>query len=175
VGVARHVQLQRGYGGYVQVSDATARRAPTRSAFEPGAAPPPPTEVILDNMTAGQSDANRSFTGTWTTSTSAGAYGSDSLYSSGPGRTPTGGHPTFRQPERAGLRQVDQPCQPKHKRAIDVVHTAEGRPEPSTNRSAGGLGCCTAPTNFNAGTAGYVETDDSFGQACADAVRFVKD
>ena len=42
-----------------------------------------PVEIILDNAPAGQSGGGRSFTGTWCKSTSAGYYGTDSLYSCG--------------------------------------------------------------------------------------------
>jgi len=74
-----------GTGGYVQVSDANGQACADAVRFEPGAAPPPPTGIILDNAPAGVSGGGRSFTGTWTTSSSAGAYGSNSLYSNGSG------------------------------------------------------------------------------------------
>ena len=39
----------------------------------------------LDNLGVGQSDSQRSFTGVWTASTSAGQFGANSLYSNGGG------------------------------------------------------------------------------------------
>jgi glucose/arabinose dehydrogenase len=44
-----------------------------------------PAEIIRDNLSVGQSDTFRSFTGTWAVSASTGQFGSNSLYSSGGG------------------------------------------------------------------------------------------
>ena len=44
-----------------------------------------PAEIIRDNLAVGQSDSQRSFTGGWALSGTAGQFGANSLYSNGGG------------------------------------------------------------------------------------------
>ena len=44
-----------------------------------------PAEITLDNLSVGQSDSQRSFTGAWALSGATGQFGANSLYSSGGG------------------------------------------------------------------------------------------
>ena len=50
-----------------------------------------PAEITLDNLGVGQSDSQRSFTGVWTGSTSAGQFGRTRCTVTGADRTPTHG------------------------------------------------------------------------------------
>ena len=56
---------------------------------------------------------------------------------------------------------------------IDVTHAGGTTQRNYNQQTGGGQWVLQGTYSFSAGTGGYVEVDDSFGQACADAVRFV--
>ncbi len=131
-------------------------------------------EITLDNAVAGASDANRRFTGAWCKSSRTGFYGVDSLYSCGAGAdsyrwTPNipaaGRYDVFVRWTNSSTRSASVP--------VTVAH-ADGTTSKRFNQQTGG-GQWVRHGNYRflAGTRGYVQTDDSQGQASADAVRLV--
>ena len=136
--------------------------------------PLPSEEVILDNAAAGVSNGGCSFTGDWCTSVSAGYYGVDSLYSCGSGTDAYRWTPTI---PAAGSYEVYVRWTTHDNRSttvpISVTH-AGGTTTKTYNQQTGGQTWVLHGTyNFNSGTGGYVQLSGIYGQACADAVRFV--
>lgn len=87
-----------GASHYIETTDAGATPQACADAIQLVAADG--GETIIDNAAVGVKDAQRSFTGTWCASTSAGFYGTDSLYSCGTGAD------TYRWIPPAGTYQV---------------------------------------------------------------------
>lgn len=72
-----------GSANYIETTDAGA--TPQACADAIRLVSPQGAETIIDNAAVGVQDAQHSFTGTWCSSTAAGFYGTDSLYSCGTG------------------------------------------------------------------------------------------
>jgi glucose/arabinose dehydrogenase len=133
-------------------------------------------EVVVDNAAAGVQDAagGRTFTGTWCRSGVAGALGADSLYSCGSGAdsyrwTPTvpaaGGYDVYVRWAAHPNRSASAP--------ITVVHGGGATTRRFNQQANGGQWVLHGRYTFAAGTAGYVQINDSGGLASADAVRLV--
>lgn len=156
-------------GAYVEVSGANGQACADAVRFVKVDAPPPPPDVIIDNK-----DANTSRTGTWSVSSGANPYAADSLYSNGGG--------TFRWmpalPE-AGTYEVYAWWTYHGNRSSSVpyaVATATGVVTANVNQRdslLGGMWSKLGTFSLNA-TGAYVEVSSANGQACADAVKFVR-
>jgi hypothetical protein len=128
-----------------------------------------PGQIIIDNGLAGTSS-----TGNWCNSGAGGSYGPTSLYSCGSFTADTyRWRPTI--PAQAqydvyvwwtvgSSRGTAVPFRVRHASGITTKTFNE--------RTGGGQWVLHGRYTFSAGTAGYVETDDSAGQASADAVMF---
>jgi len=134
----------------------------------------PATEVIVDNLPAGQQDAARTFTGTWCKSVQAGFFGADSVYGCG------GGTDTYRwTPTLQGATyQVFARWTANVNRSTNVPYTithASGQATVAVNQQgSGGQWNLLGTFTFAAGNGGWVQVSDVNGpQASADAVRFV--
>lgn len=142
----------------------------TRSFAVRVSGPPPATEIIIDNGAAGTSS-----TGSWCTSAGGSFYGANSLYSCGflitdtyrwtPTIPAAGAYDVYVRWTTGGNRSATAP--------FIVVHAAGSTTKTFDERAGGGVWVLHGRYTFTAGTAGYVQTNDSNGQACADAVRFV--
>ena len=142
---------------------------------------PCPTEVIVDNLGPGQSDAQRSFVGTWATSSTTGAYGANgSLYSNGAGLDSYTWKPAVFSQGQACSYQVFAWWTYHVNRSTAVPYVIVGgsagpitvtvnQQNPALNAKWNPLGTITFP----AGAQAAVTVSDPNGQANADAVRFV--
>jgi glucose/arabinose dehydrogenase len=132
------------------------------------------TEIIVDNLPAGARDATRTFTGTWCKSGAAGFYGADSLYSCGSGTDTYRWTPNISS-DRAYDVYVRWTANPNRWTSVPVtvVHAGGTTTQNFNQRINGAAWTLLGRFTFNAGTAGYIETNDSAGQANADAVRLV--
>jgi hypothetical protein len=139
-------------------------------------APPPPGEIVVDNAASGVQDAagGRTFTGAWCPTNASHEFGASSLRSCGKGGDSYRWTPAIAV---GGAYDVYIWIPTWNKGAASVpvtVRHADGTALRTFNerRAAGGW-VLHGQYTFNAGTAGYVQTDDSSGAALADAVRFV--
>jgi hypothetical protein len=131
-------------------------------------------EIILDNAPVGTSGGGRTFTGTWCTSSVAGHYGTDSLYSCRSGTDTYRYTPTL---PTAGSYDVyvRWTAHPGRSTAvpISVTHSAGTTTKTYNQEAGGGVWVLHGTYSFNAGTGGSVQISDATGQASVDAVRFV--
>jgi hypothetical protein len=164
-----------GTAGYVQISDANGQACADAVKFVPASEPPMPAEIILDNAPAGASGEGRSFTGAWCTSSTAGYYGTDSLYSCGMGMDTYQWTPTI---PAAGLYEVYVRWTAHTNRSsavpIAVIYSEGTTTKTYNQRTGGGVWVLHGVYNFNAGMGGYLQVLDINGQASADAVKFVQ-
>ena len=141
-----------------------------------GGDPQPPTETIVDNAGQGIQDAagGRSFTGSWCTSAGATPYGASSLYSCGEGSnsyrwtpniTAAGSYDVYVRWTTFANRSSTVP--------ISVTTGGTTVTKIYDQKTGGGTWVLHDRYTFAQGTAGYVEVDDSNGQANADAIRLV--
>ena len=132
------------------------------------------TEIILDNAAVGVSDGARSFTGTWCKSTSAGFFGTDSLYGCSVGVDTYRWTPTIPS-DRAYDVYVRWTAHPNRGAAVPVkvVHAGGTTTLNFNQQTAGGVWTSLGRFTLNAGTSSYVEVSDSGGQVNADAIRLV--
>ena len=132
------------------------------------------SEIVIDNAALGQSDTSRSFTGTWCESTGLNFLGSNSLYSCGGSIDTYRWTPTIPS-DRAYDVYVRWTALSTRATAapFKVVHAGGTTTVNLNEQTAGGVWTAVGRFTFSAGSAGYVETSDSNGQANADAVRFV--
>ncbi len=128
-----------------------------------------PGQIIIDNGTAGTSAS-----GNWCNSGSTGSYGPTSLYSCG-----TFTRDTYRwTPTIPGQAAYDVyvwwTTGSNRGTAVPfrVAHAGGTTSKTFNERTGGGQWVLHGRYTFNTGTGGYVETDDSAGQAAADAVMF---
>jgi hypothetical protein len=128
----------------------------------------PVQDVIVDNGQPGTS-----FTGTWTVTSAANAFGTDSLVSPGLGASTHRWTPTI---PVAGSYEVFLwwPAEPSLAAAVPgTVVDSTGAHALAINQQAGaGQWQSLGTFAFSAGTAGYVEISDAGGAAVADAARF---
>ena len=135
-----------------------------------------PTETIVDNAGQGVQDAagGRSFTGNWCTSAGATPYGASSLYSCGEGSNSYRWTPNI---TAAGSYDVYVRWTTFANRSstVPISVTTGGATVTKTydQKTGGGTWVLHDRYTFAQGTAGYVEVDDSNGQASADAIRLV--
>jgi hypothetical protein len=134
----------------------------------------PPTEIVIDNAPAGTADASRSFTGTWCVSEAPSPLGADSLFSCG------GSLDTYRwTPTITATRAYDvyvrwtQHVNRSTAVPISVTHAGGTTTRTFNEQTGGATWVLHGRYTFNAGTGGFVQVNDSAGQAAADAVRFV--
>jgi hypothetical protein len=135
-----------------------------------------PQEIIVDNAAPGIQDqaGGRTFTGTWCPGGATNEFGSDSLRSCGKGGDTYRWTPTI---AASGTYDVYiwVPKSNKGSASVPVTVTYAGGSALRTfneRRTAAGW-VLHGRYPFNAGTAGYVQTDDSSGAALADAIRLV--
>jgi hypothetical protein len=148
----------------------------TFAASAPPSAPPVPGEIIVDNAPSGVQDTagGRTFTGTWCAAGVSNEFGSSSLRSCGKRGDTYRWTPTIPMDGTYDV-YVWIPTWGKGSTGVPVtVSYAGGAALRKLNerRAAGGW-VLHGRYPFAAGTAGYVQTDDSNGAALADAVRFV--
>jgi hypothetical protein len=133
-------------------------------------------EIIIDNAAAGVQDSagGRTFTGTWCAQTLSSQYGSNVLYSCGPGETyrwtpripATGTYDVYIYNTLGPYRSTSVPFRVNH---------AGGATARTFNQRTGTAGWqLHGRYTFNAGTGGWVQVSDTNGPAGADAVRFVR-
>jgi Divergent InlB B-repeat domain/Protein of unknown function (DUF1573) len=151
----------------------TAVAAP---APAPVPAPVPSAEIIVDNAAPGVQDqaGGRTFTGKWCLADAAREFGSTSLRSCG------WRGDTYRWTPRiavAGAYDVYVwiPADSVRSRAVPIVvsHAKGTTTRLIDERRATGTWVLHGRYSFGAGTSGYVQTSDIFGQAAADAIRLV--
>lgn len=132
------------------------------------------SEIVIDNAAIGQSDTARSFTGTWCLSTGANFFGVNSIYSCGAGTDTYRWTPTIPS-DRAYDVFVRWTTHPNRSTSVPfkVIHAGGTATLNFNEQVAGGVWTSLGRFTFAAGRSGYVETNDSNGQANADAVRFV--
>ncbi len=161
--------------GYVETNDSNGQATADAVRFVP-ATTTAPSEIILDNAALGVNDTagGRTFTGTWCTSGAANKYGVDSFYSCGTAQD------TYRWTPNIPTAQsydvyVWWSSNPNRSSTvpINVIHGAGTAAKTFDQKTGGGQWVLHGRYAFNAGKLGYVETNDSNGQATADAVRFV--
>jgi glucose/arabinose dehydrogenase len=135
------------------------------------------TTELLDNAPVGTQDSlgGRTFTGTWCVSSAVGAFGVDSLASCGTGIdtyrwTPnlphTANYDVYIRWTAHTNRGVAVP--------ISVTHGGGTTSKTYDQRTGGDTWVLHGSYAFNAGASGYVETNDTGGQAAADGVMFIR-
>ncbi len=129
-----------------------------------------PGQIVIDNGTAGTSSS-----GSWCNSGGTGSFGPTSLYSCG-----TLSRDTYRWtptiPAQAAYDvYVWWTTGANRGTAVPfrVIHAGGTTTRTFNERTGGGQWILHGRYTFNSGTGGRVETDDSAGQAAADAVMFV--
>ncbi len=140
-----------------------------------------PGEVIVDNLPAGQSSAQVSFTGTWSVSAEPGAFGPTGSLEA---RRRKSGTDTYTW--STGVFNAGQACQYQvyvwwtsgALRSTSVPYTVSGQTGGPVGKSfnqqtGGGQWVLHGTYAFPAGAAATVSVSDANGQASADAVRFV--
>lgn len=146
------------------------------AASNPPATPTPaPATVVIDNAPADTQDSagGRTFTGKWCKSSQAGYYGVDAVQSCG---TSLDSY-RFTPKLMAATYDVYVRWTSSPNRSVTVpvlVRYLSGTATKSVNQQLNnGTWTLIGRYAFAAGTAGYVEINDSKGEASADAVRFV--
>ena len=161
--------------GYVEVNDSNGQATADAVRIVP-ATGATPSEIILDNAALGINDTagGRTFTGTWCVSGAATKYGADSFYSCGTAQD------TYRWTPNIPTAQsydvyVWWSSNPNRSSTvpINVVHEAGTAAKTFDQKTGGGQWVLHGRYAFKVGKLGYVEVNDSNGQATADAVRFV--
>jgi hypothetical protein len=137
-----------------------------------------PNEITVDNLPAGQSDGQRSFTGKWSLSGTTGQFGANSLYSTGTGLDIYMWKSGVFHPSQACTYRVDVWWTQAVNRSTTVPITVSGHTGGSTTtnfneRINGGKWNTHGTYTFPSGAQGTVQVTDQNGQASADAVRFV--
>lgn len=140
-----------------------------------------PGEVIVDNLPAGQSSAQVSFTGTWSASAEPGAFGPTGSLEA---RRRKSGTDTYTW--STGVFNAGQACQYQvyvwwtsgALRSTSAPYTVSGQTGGPVGKSfnqqtGGGQWVLHGTYAFPAGAAATVSVSDANGQASADAVRFV--
>ena len=149
------------------------------ATFTVNAAPggtPRPTEIIVDNAATGVQDAagGRTFTGTWCPANASNEFGTSSLRSCGKRGDSYRWTPAIAV---GGTYEVYIwiPTWTKGGTGVPVTvrHAGGTTPRTFNERRATGGWVLHGRYTFDAGTTGYVQTDDSSGAALADAVRFL--
>jgi Divergent InlB B-repeat domain len=134
------------------------------------------SEIVVDNAAAGVQDpaGGRTFSGTWCQSGATNEFGSGSLRSCGKGGDAYRWTPTIAVSGTYDV-YIWIPKWNKGSTSVPVTVTYAGGSMLRTfnERRAAGAWVLHGRYPFNAGTTGYVQTDDSSGLALADAVRFV--
>ena len=138
-----------------------------------------PAEIIRDNLTVGQSDSQRSFTGVWTVSSAAGQFGANSLYSNGAGLDTYTWRSGVFHASQACTYRVDVWWTQHGNRSTTVPITVSGHTGGPTTKNFnekinGGKWNTHGTYTFPSGAQGTVQVTDQNGQAAADAVRFVR-
>jgi hypothetical protein len=132
------------------------------------------SEIILDNLPAGDEDAARTFTGSWCLSGGIGPLGTDSLYSCGAGLDTYRWTPAI---PAAGAYDVSVwwTAHPNRSTAvpISVAHAGGITTRIFNEQTPGGTWVLHGRYSFDTGTDSYIEVSDANGQAAADAVRLV--
>jgi hypothetical protein len=149
---------------------------PTPTSVPPTAtSTPTPTpggeEIIIDN-----GDPETSFTGTWSTSSATDFYGTDSLYSDATTETyrwtpnigTAGNYEVYAWWTYHTNRVTNVPYEISYNGGTDTVIVNQN------DQSLSGQWNLLGTYNFVGGSSGYVEVSGENGQACADAVRFVR-
>ncbi len=143
---------------------------PATRTFTVNVSAPPANEIVIDNGASGTT-----FSGNWCASAGPSPFGGGSLYSCG-----TFTSDTYRwRPTIPTTRAYDvyvwwtTGTNRATNAPFAVVHAGGTTTRTFNERSGGGQWVLHGRYTFNSGTAGYVETSDVNGQACADAVRFV--
>jgi subtilisin family serine protease len=143
---------------------------PATRSFTVNVTAPPAGEIVIDNGAAGTT-----FSGNWCASAGASPFGPGSLYSCG-----SFTRDTYRwRPTIPATRAYDvyvwwtTGANRATSAPFSVVHQGGTTTRTFNERTGGGQWVLHGRYTFSAGTAGYVETSDVNGQACADAVRFV--
>ena len=148
----------------------------TVNATFTAAAKPPPGEIVVDNAASGVQDAagGRTFTGTWCPANAASEFGTGALRSCGkrgdsyrwtPAIAVGGAYEVYIWIPTWNKGSASVP--------VTVRHAGGTTLRTFNERRATGGWILHGRYTFDAGTGGYVETDDSTGAALADAVRFV--
>jgi Y_Y_Y domain len=137
-----------------------------------------PNEITVDNLPAGQSDSQRSFTGKWSLSGTTGQFGANSLYSTGTGLDTYMWKSGVFHPSQACTYRVDVWWTQAVNRSTTVPITVSGHTGGATTtnfneRINGGKWNTHGTYTFPSGAQGTVQVTDQNGQAAADAVRFV--
>lgn len=139
-----------------------------------------PGSVVIDNLAPGRASTAVRFTGTWTTSSSSGYYGSNgSLYSSG------GGSDTYTW--SAGALSSTASCtydvyvwwtnHPNRSSRVPISvtgHTGGSTQRTFDQRTGGGRWVLHGRYTWSAGRTAAVTVSDANGQAAADAVKLVR-
>jgi hypothetical protein len=158
------------------VTQPPASRSFTVSA---GASSACPGEVIVDNLPPGQSSAQVSFTGSWSTASQPGAFGANgALFSSGVGSdTYTWKTPVFTTAQACTYRVfVWWTAGPQ--RSASAPYTVSGQTGGAVTRTfdqrfGGGQWNLHGTYTFPAAAMGRATLTDQNGKVAADAVRFV--
>lgn len=131
-------------------------------------------EIIVDNLPAGAQDTSRTFTGAWCMSVATGFYGANAVYSCGSGVDTYRWTPNIPS-DRAYDVYVRWTTNPNRGTSvpIKVIHAGGTTTKNFNERINGAVWTLHGRYTFNAGTDGYVETNDSAGLAIADAIRLV--
>ena len=137
-----------------------------------------PAEIRTDNLSVGQSDSQRSFTGGWTLSSATGQFGANSLYSSGTGLDTYTWKSGVFDTNQACTYRVDVWWTQNGNRSTTVPITVSGHTGGPTTKNFnerinGGKWNTHGTYTFASGAQGTVQVTDQNGQAVADAVRFV--
>jgi PKD repeat protein len=155
-----------GTGGYVEVSDRNGQASADAVRWVPA----PMGETVLDNGQRGTSS-----TGAWCVSSATAAYGADSYYSCGsaldtyrwsPSLATAGDYDVYVWWTASSTRSSSVP--------FTVVSSSGATTVLKDQRGGGGQWQLLGRFTFNAGAGGYVEVSDRNGQACADAVKWVR-
>lgn len=160
--------------GSVVISQGPETYVAPQPANPPPVPPPIAGAMTIDNAPAGVKDLTRTFTGTWCTSSAAGSYGPDSLYSCGSGVDTYRWRPAIpaTQAYDVYVRWTAHPNRSTNV-PIRVVHAGGTTIRRFNQRKNGGTWVLHGRYTFTAGTAGSVRVSDRNGQASADAVRWV--
>ena len=131
-------------------------------------------EIVVDNAAVGVQDARRTFAGVWCVSSSAGFFGSESLYNCGssadryrwtPNLVNAGSYEVYIWWTAHPNRSTNVP--------ITVAHANGSTTQLVNQRINGGQWVSLGVFTFNGSIDEYVEVSSANGQVAADAVRWV--
>jgi hypothetical protein len=133
-------------------------------------------EIILDNAALGTQDSagGRTYTGQWCTSVAVNRYGANSLYSCGISADTYRWTPTILAAGKYDV-YVWWTTHPNRSLTvpIKVIHAGGTSSKTYDQRNGGGQWVLHGSYEFNVGGVGFVEVNDTNGQAAADAIRVV--